>query len=461
MSKVPVAATNLSIETTAETAVPTLRVMRLQSPELHHCVSGSLGNRSLLESYLCLPDSLSVHVGETFSAYLGILNTSTSWPIRQLSVSAQLQTPSQRRQLPSRLDSAKQSGGIDIEPQSGVDAIVSHAIEEPGQHILRVEVGYLTTEGGSKTFRKFYRFMVTSPLNIRHSAVRSGDDCCFVSLEVECNAATNSSGVPLVISDVDFLPVDGLSAVRIGDKKTISSDDSKTSALNLFDGAGVMMPGGSSRYLFRIEASAKQAVLRGIAAGDVLGKATFRWRKAMGETGQCYSPPIHCPPIEPSFVSSGTDQFLYGTSKFVVHRSGLSVDVASAAARNRPDALLAKLPVTVEPIDPPSHMELNVPKEVQFLVVNHSEHSMNLQFQLRLAQMAGLVVCGPSFRSLGEVSPKGGSTVVVARFLPLAAGLMRLQGCVVVDLVSGREIQQPPLFHVFVERPDAPKEATQ
>ena len=41
-----------------------------------------------------------------------------------------------------------------------VDAIVSHDIEEAGQHILRVEVAYVTVEGHSKTFRKLYRFNV-------------------------------------------------------------------------------------------------------------------------------------------------------------------------------------------------------------------------------------------------------------------------------------------------------------
>ena len=142
---------------------------------------------------------------------------------------------------------------------------------------------------------------------------------------------------------------------------------------------------------------------------------------------------------------------------FVIYRSGLSVDVAAAAAsraRNPADrnALMTQLPVTVEPIDPPAKMSLNVPREVQFLVVNHSEHPMTLQLQLLLSQMTGLAVCGPSFKSLGEVPPNGGSTVAAVRFLPLAAGLLRVQGCFVVDLASGREIPQPPLFHVFVEK---------
>lgn len=124
-----------------ELAVPTLRVMRLQSPEIHQNATGSIEGYSSLEQSLCLPDSLDVYVGERFAAYLGILNTSTNSPIRRLTVTAQLQTPSQRWQLPSQLDAGNLMGGVDIDPLSGIDAIVTRTIDEPGQHILRVEVG--------------------------------------------------------------------------------------------------------------------------------------------------------------------------------------------------------------------------------------------------------------------------------------------------------------------------------
>jgi hypothetical protein len=141
MSKIASPSRVPRLDNAAETAVPTLRVMRLQSPELNQNTAGSLESDSLLDRSLCLPDSLEVYVGECFTAYLGILNTSANWPIRRLTITSQLQTPSQRWQLPSQLDAGNLAGGIDIDPLSGIDAIVSHGIEEPGQHILRVEVG--------------------------------------------------------------------------------------------------------------------------------------------------------------------------------------------------------------------------------------------------------------------------------------------------------------------------------
>jgi hypothetical protein len=146
-------------------------------------------------------------------------------------------------------------------------------------------------------------------------------------------------------------------------------------------------------------------------------------------------------------------------SKFVVHRSGLSVDVAAASAQRsslsgRGDGSLDELlPVTVEPIDPPSTMRLSVPEKISLLVVNHSNQAMNLQIQMRLSRMTGVVVCGPSFITLGSVPPSGGSCTIDFRLVALVAGLFSVSGCFIVDLTTGMEVEQPVLFDVFAKLP--------
>lgn len=85
------------------------------------------------------------------------------------------------------------NGGVDVPPEAGIDAIVSHVLEEPGQHILRVEVGYGSADG-QKTLRKFYRFQVSVPLIIDASAYKSGESTCFVSLDVQNNGAETKGG---------------------------------------------------------------------------------------------------------------------------------------------------------------------------------------------------------------------------------------------------------------------------
>jgi hypothetical protein len=354
--------------------------------------------------------------------------------------------------------SGNSSGGVDLEPNGVVDAIVSRALEEAGPHILRVEVGYAMADGSNKTLRKFYRFSVSEPLQIRELTVRAGDASCFVSIAVE-NISTPPSTGGMTISSVQFVTADGLEAERIGGTTPLKRTEKKT-AVELFDSCGRLESGESFRYLFLVQAASEDAKLRGIACGDELGKAVFTWRKAMGEAGRISSTPIFCPEAE-GLMRDGdsTDQILMGAgSRFVVHGSGLSVDVAASAASraanrkgNTVERALDLLPVTVEPIDPPSFMELAKPHQVQFLVVNHSPQPMNLQLQMRLSYMSGVAVCGLSYKNLGEIPGSGGSCIVEVTLIALVAGLLRVQGCCIVELTTGQEIPQPPLFNVFVE----------
>ena len=439
-------AVNRKNEEATETPVPALRVMRLQAPQLHSPSAGSLESKTVcLQNSLCLPDSLGVIVGETFTAYLGVLNPSSTQKVRNMTLHAQLQTPTNRWQLGCN---GLEQHPIDMEPSSSKDCIVSHAIDEPGQHILRVEVSYQSVDAdgastGTKSFRKFYRFQVTHPFRISNQIVRTGDDSCIITVHVEYTPADDDIA-PMALS-CDFQPSEGLEAERID---LVQQSDGSDSATLLYDESCVMQKKDELSFMFSIKAVSKEAILKGIAAGDVLGSTVLQWRKTMGERGRIISQPLYCPRCRPNLDLHDPDNI------FVVHRSGLSVDVAAAAATRDPSSTLhQEFPITVEPIDPPSEMTLDVPSTVQFLVVNHSPQPMTLQLQFHLIHMKGIAVTGRSFQTLGVVSPNGGSIVASVDFLPLAPGLLRVQGCSVTDLASGREIPMPPLFHVFVEAP--------
>lgn len=460
--------------------VPILKVMRLQAPDLSSPCSGSLGTPALPSPSLSLPDSFGViHIGETFTAYLGILNPSSSHFISHLSVVAQLQTPSRKFTLPSRLDSgnstttAEGDGGVTLAPLQDINAIVSKSLEEVGQHSLRVEVLYAPN---SRTLRKFYRFQVASPLHIRELTVRGGDSACFVSIAIE-NA---TEATTLVVGAVEFLTPEGLEAERIsatGGQNSFSSMDYTSfspsepspttigkakSAVELFDCSGRLPPGASYRYIFHIRAVSPEAQTRGIAVGDVLGKAIFTWHKTMGEAGRIASADVVCPPSYPSSLVASPVGFSNSNdiSQFVMHKSGLSVDVAASAAdidttASSSEVKLDELfPVTVDPIDPPSNMTLGSPSSLTFCVINHSDVPLNLQVQFRLPHMYGIVVSGKSFLNVGEVSGYGGSAVLQVSMLPLMAGLCQILGCFVVDLNSGKEVGMPPLCDVFVDMND-------
>lgn len=452
-------------------AVPTLKVMRLQKPELDTPTAGTLDdNHSFLGTALCLPNSFGViHVGETFTAYLGAINTSSNAYVTRLTVTAQLQTPSQRWQLASRLDQGNASGGVEVPPEGGIDAIVSHALEEAGQHILRVEVGYgMMDQNGSlttKSLRKFYRFQVSQPLQISEKTHRVSDTSCFVAVSLEHNRADNTKQ-GLTISSAEFEPTPGLVARQIVPQN--KQHPNAKNAVHLYDTCGRLEPGESRNYLFQVTAASSAEGLgstKGIAAGDVLGKVVFTWRKACGEMGRIACTSSICPALGPKNILNSNDS----QSDFVAHTQGgsyLSVDVAAMAASraahaspskhalnrnsNNSNALDVILPVTVEPLHPPkTNLQLGIPFAVKFLIVNHSDTYRTLQLQFD--NMKQLVVCGPSAVTLEELAGQGGSTAVELRFVALSAGLLSLQGCAVVDLATGQSILQPTLFQTFVK----------
>lgn len=464
-------AINTSNEVT--TAVPTLKVMRLQKPELDMTKAGTLSpSGCLLGSSLCLPDSFGViHVGETFTAYLGALNVSKRLPVTNLTVTAQLQTPSQRWHMASKtLDECNALGGCQLLPGQGIDSIVSHALEEAGQHILRVEVGYGGNGGTMKSLRKFYRFQVSNPLVISELTYRTGDSSCFVSISLQNNGHELKGG--LTVASAEFEAAPGLVAEKSiahspnNDNRGQlgpSASNHITKGVDLFDNSGRLELGDSKRYIFKVTISqansSSGSFAKGIAAGDQLGKAVFTWRKACGEMGRMASSSVMCPALHPLLDPNDPGTTMKGTgSDFVMHVQGnsLSVDVATQAGTRAVNpsqggnALDLILPVTVEPLNPSKRLQVGVPMDVAFLVVNHSQQYITPQLQFRLEHMKGIAVCGPSFKNLEEIPGNGGSTTVLVRFIALSTGLAQLTGCCIVNLATGHVIAQPPLMNILV-----------
>lgn len=321
---------------------------------------------------------------------------------------------------------------------------------------MRVEVGYAGGDGSTKTLRKFYRFQVSNPLSISELTFRSADSCCFVSVSLE-NSEDESKG-GLTVCQADFEAADGLTAEKI---VKVQGPGFLQSGTQMFDSSGRLETGHILRYLFRVQGESVE-MAKGIAIGHELGKAVFIWRKACGEMGRMASAPIVLNPMLSPYIDPGSPDVTLGGKKnaFVVHckgRSGLSADVASAAAlrianQNREQNTLDQLlPVTIEPIDPPTTVKLGMPFQVELLIMNHSDREMALQLQFRLEHMAGLSVCGTSFKNLQEIPGNGGSARAVVTFVPLTSGLLQIAGCNAVDLNRGLSFPQPPLCQMMVQ----------
>jgi len=324
---------------------------------------------------------------------------------------------------------------VDVPPEAGIDAIVSHVLEEPGQHILRVEVGYGSADG-QKTLRKFYRFQVSVPLIIHASSYKTGESTCFVSLDVQNNRTETKGGI--TICSADFDPAEGLEAKQV---EMATEHSNKFSSAALFDNCGRLEADVTRSYLFEVRATPTSKSGR-LDAGDELGTATFTWRKACGEIGRMKSSLLICPnaTILPD-PGNGRNQ-----KEIRMH---FPADSPNTPLIVEQDGQSQKLPVTVEPIDQPSKVQIGKPFHIEFLVLNHSEKYMTLQLQFRMEPLVGVSVCGPSFKNLDEVSGNGGNVRVSVRFIALTAGLLQLRGCHIADLSTGLEVPQPALCNIL------------
>lgn len=346
---------------------------------------------------------------------------------------------------------------MEIPPGKGVDTIVSHPLEEIGQHILRVEVGYSTSDGTLKTLRKFYRFQVSNPFIINEQVFRADEKSCFVSISIQ-NSQGGPTGGAVTICEAEFEAALDLTAERLhaGENQHDISKSKKIGA-TLLDRSGRLEIGCVLRYVFKIFVSAA-AKSKGFAVGDDLGKFRFKWRKACGEMGMMASSTVHCPSFSVPLVeqrNAGESEFLGGVGQHekLIHTAG--GDSTYAAINHKFDGSAASglaHPVTVQALDSPACAQLGVPFEAQILVTNHSEQEMSLQLQFHVEHMRGITVCG-SFRNQQDLHGRGGSAVVSVTFLPLAAGLHMLSGCAVVDLNHGVSFSQPPLAQILVGCP--------
>lgn len=345
-----------------------------------------------------------------------------------------------------------------------------------------------------KSLRKFYRFQVSNPLVISELTYRTGELSCFLSMSLQNNGHESKGG--LTISCADFEAAPGLVSERVvvsrppdtGIREIRKTDpsfkigiksDHIPRGVDLFDQSGRLESGDSKHYIFKVNISKTQSTsgsfIKGIAAGDQLGKAVFTWCKACGEIGRMASFPVICPTFHPFLDLNdlgGTSRKESG-SDFVMHiqGNGLSVDIAAQAAARvaksthtnvnatvvmnttgaqHQNALDLIFPVTVEPINPPKELQVGIPFDIDFLVVNHSHQFISAQLQFHLELMKGISVCGPSSKNLEEIPGSGGSATVLVRFIALSAGLARLTGCRILNLATGHSIPQPPMLNMMV-----------
>lgn len=136
---------------------------------------------SLTSDFLTLPQNFgTIFLGESFMGYINVNNQSESI-CSDVLIKIDLQTGSQKLSL---------SGGGDppiplIAPEESIDQVIKHEIKELGTHILVCSVSYMPPDGERMYFRKFFKFHVYKPLDVKTKFYNIKNDNVYLEAQLQ------------------------------------------------------------------------------------------------------------------------------------------------------------------------------------------------------------------------------------------------------------------------------------
>ncbi|XP_044240096.1 trafficking protein particle complex subunit 13 isoform X1 [Ursus arctos] len=261
----------------------------------------------MLGEMLTLPQNFgNIFLGETFSSYISVHNDSNQvvkdilvkipidasnfssalqvslqpspFPyLHLLSPNADLQTSSQRLNL-----SASNAAVAELKPDCCIDDVIHHEVKEIGTHILVCAVSY-TTQGGEKMyFRKFFKFQVLKPLDVKTKFYNAESDLSSVTDEVFLEAQIqNITTSPMFMEKVSLEPSIMYTVAEL------NSVSQAGECVTTFGSRAYLQPMDTRQYLYCLKPKKEFAEKAGIIKGvTVIGKLDIVWKTNLGERGR-------------------------------------------------------------------------------------------------------------------------------------------------------------------------------
>jgi len=331
-----------------------------------------------LGKFLLLPQAFgNIYLGETFSCYVCVHNDSTD-VCRNVTIRADLQTATQRINLVPGQGVADNAGNTRAEfaPGSTVDHVLNHEVKELGTHILVCEVTYNNATSNEKlNFRKFFKFQVMKPLDVKTKFYNAESDEVFLEAQVQ-----NITNGTISIEKVALEPSHNF---------TVTSLNCGSSE-GVFGGGSCLQSQDSWQYLFCLQPRPDQTTNnKNIKAVTNIGKLDIVWRSSLCDRGR------------------------------------LQTSQLQRLAPNLGDIKLTFISV-------PSLALLNTPVPLTVRITNNCERTVELDLSLDNPPTRHLTWTGVCERALGLVEP-GGSLETELEVVLHDTGLQTVSGIKLVD----------------------------
>jgi len=195
-------------------------------------------------------------------------------------VKADIQTQTQRISLVCQLQEANAL----LEPHKLLGQIVKHEIKEIGQHILVVGVTYKTHDGVKMYFRKFFKFPVNKPIDVRTKFYNAEDNMNNdVYLEAQIQNLCEAS---MILERVILEPSELYSCTEIRAQSSEERGGGEQEHVYL-------EPKATYQYLYCLSLNNANPSAIGHQRGvSSIGKLDMSWRTSMGERGRLQTSPL-------------------------------------------------------------------------------------------------------------------------------------------------------------------------
>ncbi|CAN8028429.1 unnamed protein product [Ixodes persulcatus] len=347
-------------------------------------------------SFLMLPQSFgNIYLGETFSCYMSVHNDSEH-TVRDVSVKAELQTDSQKVFLTGKSEG---TAVPELPPKSSIDEVIHHEVKDINTHILVCTVNYSSHTGEKLHFRKFFKFQVYKPLDVKTKFYNAESDEVYLEAQLQ-----NITSSPISLEKVALEPSQHFSVCQL---------NSCADGQSIFGQVNFLNPHDTRQYLFSLSPRVADAAVaptasdkRGRSGITSIGKLDIVWRSVMGERGRLQTSQLER-------IAPGYEDIR------------LTVDSA------------------------PSSVNLEEPFEITCLVTNTCQRTMDLVLMLDNSATSGLLWQGTSGQSLGKLEPQT-SLRIKLEAVPFRTGLQGVSGIKLNDTFLKQVYDYDDITSVFV-----------
>lgn len=339
--------------------------------------------------FLLLPQSFgNIYLGETFSCYVCVHNE-TNQPVQSVSIKADLQTSSQRIPLTTHQNQVSTMLGV----EETLSDVIHHEVKDLGTHILVCEVTYMSTYNTLASFRKFFKFEVMKPLDVKTKFYNAESDDVYLEAQVQ-----NITSGCITLEQV---------ALESSQQFTVKSLNENEDGSSVFGDMTLLQPQESCQYLYCLTPRENISVdIKMLAAAKNIGKLDIVWRSNLGEKGR----------LQTSQLQRMTPD--YGDIRLIYEQL-------------------------------PNKVNVEKPFDIKCKIINASDRTLDLVLKLRSQQNSSLLWCGISNRKLGPLEP-GSYTHIQLTAFPINTGLHNITGISLVDLFLKRTYDYDEVASVFV-----------